>query len=389
MCVDSSRSALFSRGAFLAAASTTVLPLFTEPARALDRVTGTSGSSPGLTVPQGLTQANRRAAEIAARSPFVRAQYGAVAALGKSIADARLRTDIDALLRDPQPRYAAKYPTAESRAALRDALLAQGALKSGTPLEAVFPLPFDGKALPFWAAPGSAADSHHAYPGGLAVHELFNATMASQFAQTYDRVYFSNRNAVDRDTVVAAALYHDIMKTIVFQYNADGSFFKEAQIAGTGAHHCLSGAEAIVRGRDASFVTVLLSAHAAPSLGDEKSVVRWCRASATIAGVDPVEYGLLVKNGDDYRLAQLPAMEAFVNHLSDHDFVLSVHAAHEVIPRVDAVAPKYGASAPDDVRWWRLATLSHSSIIALYHELTRGEAQFERAVATTARTLHG
>jgi len=323
-----------------------------------------------------------RAAQIAAQSPFVRAQYAAVRQLANGIGDAKLRENVNALMLDPQPRYSARYATPQQRTALRDALAAQGLIKPETPVETIFPLAQGARALPFWAAPGSADNSHHAYPGGLLVHELFNGTMAAQFAQTYDRIYFSQRNAVSRDTVVAAALYHDIMKTVVFQYEADGSFFKEGEIAGTGAHHCLSGAEAIARGHDARFVTVLLSAHAAPSLGDEKSVVQWCRASAAIAGVDPVAYGLLARDGAGYKLAQLPPVEAFVSNLSDHDFVLSVQAAHEVVPRVDALAPA------GETRWWRLEVLAHASIIALYHELTQSEARFERAVAAAVRTAH-
>lgn len=383
MCVDSRRSDLFTRGSFVAAASAAVLPFFTEPARALDRVAAKApGAGAVLTPPAGLSTPNLRAAQIAARSPFVRAQFAAVRQLASSIGDAKLRANVNELMLDPQPRYSAKYATPQQQAALRDALAAQGLLKPETSVETLFPLLQDARALPFWAAPGSADNSHHAYPGGLLVHELFNGTMAAQFAQTYDRIYFSQRNAVNRDTVVAAALYHDIMKTVVFQYQADGSFFKEGEIAGTGAHHCLSGAEAIARGHDAQFVTVLLSAHAAPSLGDEKSVVQWCRASAAIAGVDPVAYGLLARDGTGYKLAQLPPLEAFVSNLSDHDFVLSVHAAHEVVPRVDALAPA------GESRWWRLEVLSHASIVALYHELTQSETRFERAVAAAARTAH-
>ena len=384
MCVDSRRSDLFTRGSFVAAASAAVLPLFTEPARALDRVAAKAPNAASLPMPPaGLSAPNLRAAQIAARSPFVRAQYAAVRELAAGIGDAKLRARVNDILLDPQPRYAARYATPQQRTALRDALAAQGLIKPETSVETIFPLAQGARALPFWAAPGSADNSHHAYPGGLVVHELFNGTMAGQFAQTYDRIYFSQRGAANRDTVVAAALYHDIMKTIVFQYEADGSFFKEGEIAGTGAHHCLSGAEAIARGHDARFVTVLLSAHAAPSLGDEKSVVQWCRASAAIAGVDPVAYGLLAREGAGYKLAQLPPVEAFVSNLSDHDFVLSVHAAHEVVPRVDALAPAGG-----EPRWWRLEVLAHASIIALYHELTQSETRFERAVAAAARTAH-
>jgi putative nucleotidyltransferase with HDIG domain len=220
------------------------------------------------------------------------------------------------------------------------------------------------------------------------MHELFNARMAEQFATTYDGVYFDKRGAVDRDVVILAALFHDVMKTVVFQYEDDGTFFKELSIGDTGGHHVLSGAEAIARGHDARFVTVLLSAHAAPSLGDEKKVATWCAAAAMLAGVDPFAYGLLTRDaGGAIALAALPPLEAFVNFLSDHDWVLSVHAAHAIRPSLDALAPKYDVKPGDAaaLAWWRLSVTSNASSIALYHELTKGETAFAAAVAASRR----
>ncbi|HKU68566.1 MAG TPA: HDIG domain-containing protein, partial [Candidatus Baltobacteraceae bacterium] len=214
----------------------------------------------------------------------------------------------------------------------------------------------------------------HSYPGGLLLHELFNSTMAANFERTYDAIYFDRASRVNRDVVIAAALYHDIMKTVVFQFNEDGTLLDELSIGDTGAHHCLSGAEAIARGHDARFVTVLLSAHAAPSLGDEQKVVTWCRAAAAIAGVDPVEFGLVKKTADGYDLAALPPAETFVSHLSDHDFVLTIPAVREVAPRLAAIDPSL---------WYRHEVLARHSAVALYQTLaTSGEAAFRNAVSS-------
>ncbi len=185
------------------------------------------------------------------------------------------------------------------------------------------------------------------------MHESFNATVAESFAASYDRHYFGGRPTISRDTVVAAALYHDMMKTVVFGWNDDGTPFDELTIAGTGGHHVLSGAEALARGHDARFVTTLLSAHAAPSLGDESKVVAWCRAAAIVAGVDPVAYGLVKPAGANFVLAADPVpIEAFVNFLSDHDYVLSVHAMHVVAARLQAALAAAGRAliAGADVR---------------------------------------
>ena len=295
--------------------------------------------------------------------------------------DARMREDMLRVIEDPAPRYARKYPSADSRQALRDALAREGFVKPDAPVSGIFPPRTDsgGIVQPFWSAPGSDLNSHHSYPGGLLVHELFNSTMAANFEHTYDAIYFDGASHVNRDVVIAAALYHDIMKTVVFQFNDDGSLLGELSIGDTGGHHCLSGAEAIARGHDARFVTVLLSAHAAPSLGDEQKVVTWCRASAMIAGIDPVEFGLVKKTADGYVLAALPPAETFVNHLSDHDYVLTIPAVREVVPRLHAIDPSL---------WYRHEVLAKASAVALYQTLaTRGEEAFREAVAGGPRGL--
>jgi hypothetical protein len=389
MCVDFGTSRFFGRAEFLGALGVAAAPLLTGFAGAAEPAS--------LTPPSGLARGNATAARIAAVSPFIAKTYAATVALARSIGDRALRESILALLDNPKPMYAAKYPTPESRGALRDAFVREGYIAAGSPVEALFPAGTEAGARapqPFWCAGGSGENSHHSYPGGLLVHEYFNASIATSFASTYDRVYFSSRNAVDRDTVIGAALYHDIMKTVVFQWNADGTLFKELAIGGTGGHHVLSGAEAIVRGRSARFVIALLSAHAAPSLGDEAKVATWCRAAALAAGVDPIEYGLLKKNGSDYVLAPTYVpIEALVNYLSDHDYVFSVHAVHEVLPQLQRLAPRYVVSPTNataaarrapytSFAWFKNVALSNLSAIGLYQTLAGGgEAAFDRAIA--------
>ncbi len=360
-----------SRGWFLAAAGAAALPLGAAAAAAAELPA----------IPPGLSEGNARAAQIARASHFIRAQYGSSLQLARSITNSQLREPVLELLANPVPRYARRYRTSEERVAVRDALARAGFVKAEDPLSGIFPPGTDGTSAvqPFWSAPGSAYDSHHSYPGGLTVHELFNARMSEHFAGTYNAIYFPQARSVDRDLVIAAAFYHDVMKTAVFQFNMDGTMLSELQIAGTGGHHCLSGAEAIVRGHDARFVTILLSAHAAPSLGDQVKVAAWCRAAAMIAGVDPVEYGLLDRVGN---LAAIPPLEAFVSNLSDHDYVLSVHAVQQITPRLAALAPADEGSA--EGRWWRHRVLASTSAIALYEAATRGDAAFVRAVRQAA-----
>ena len=385
MCVSTGNtpgSAPFARGAFLGVLSAVAAPFALGPnavaeAADVDR-------TPLPPAAMALSRGNARAVRLAQASPLVHATFARVQELARGIRDEPLRASIMAFLRDPNPTYARRSPSPESRAAIRDALARAGFVKPDAPVAGIFPPGTEpGVAVgvqPFWSTPGSAEGSHHAYPGGLGVHEYFNASIAAQYADTYDRHYFDGRRTVDRDAVVGAALYHDIMKAVVFQWHDDGTLFGELTIAGTGAHHILSGAEAIAHGRTPQFVTTLLSAHAAPSLGDEAHVVDWCRAAAIVAGVDPVAFGLVVRDGAGYGLAaNPPPLEAFVSYLSDHDYVISVHAMHVVAERLRT---RYAARpAETTFAWYRAAVLTRTTALSLYDVLARrGEAAFTAAL---------
>jgi hypothetical protein len=389
MCVAGGRVAFFSRPAFLGILTAVVAPLVAgaggiEAAAADDD----AGRVP-LPEPHGpLSRGNAAAATLARGSNLTAATYARVEALAGSIADRELRADVLDLIRVPRALYADRHPAPGLRTAVRDALAREGFVAADAPVRGIFPPGTEpesmGSIQPFWAAPGSGEGSHHAYPGGLALHESFNASVAIGIAGSYDAHYFGGRPTVSRDTAIAAALYHDVMKTVVFGWNDDGTLADELAIAGTGGHHVLSGAEAIVRGRDPRFVTTLLSAHAAPSLGDETKVVAWCRAAAIVAGVDPVAFGLVKREGAGYVLAAEPApLEAFVNYLSDHDYVVSVHAMHVVSARLELSWSRRPAliNLAPTFAWYRAMILTRTSALALYDALARNGADaFDRTV---------
>jgi hypothetical protein len=389
MCVAHGRAALFSRPAFLGVLAGAAAPLL-GGAAGLEEAAA-AADAPRVALPEPrlpLMRANAAAASLARGSNLAAATYARVEALIGSVEDGALRADLYDLVRVPRALYAAKHPTPAQRTAVRDALAREGFVAADAPVRGIFPPGTEPEATtsvqPFWAAPGSGEGSHHDYPGGLAMHEAFNAAIATGFAAQYDAHYFGGRPTVSRDTAIAAALYHDVMKTVVFGWNDDGTVFDELAIAGTGGHHVLSAAEAIARGRDARFVTTLLSAHAAPSLGDEAKVVAWCRAAAIVANVDPVAYGLVRREGSGYALAADPApLEAFVNHLSDHDYVISVHATHVVAARLQqrwTRQPGLARLAPT-FPWYRTMLLARTSAIALYDTLARNGADaFDRTV---------
>lgn len=284
--------------------------------------------------------------------------------------------------------------TAQNLVNPADAASITGGLKAG-----IFPPVInDGSACPllplsFKASPGSNFGGHHSYPGGLAVHESLNDQSSINFADTFRGEYgqlgkdrlpvargLRRRGDVDinQDVVLAAPIWHDWAKMMVFQWNADGTEFTELNFGGagtndnfgapgdsrTGGHHVMSIAETMARGLPPALVITQASAHSAPTLGNEFKVVNWLRAAAIMAQIDPVANGYLVLDGSGHlRLpplfdlgagVNLPAtgqtnllVEYQIHNLSDADFVNSIPAVTETQVLLQAIAPKFGFNPAD------------------------------------------
>jgi hypothetical protein len=256
---------------------------------------------------------------------------------------------------------------------------------------------------PFFSAPGSASVfGHHSYPGGLPIHESNNDVADVHLADEYRAVYghpvrhgfpeidtddlgpktrAADRDFdifIDQDLIVGAPLWHDWAKSIVFQWNADGTEFTEMNFGGTGvndnfgkagdsrtgAHHIITIAEEMVRGLSPAFVITMASAHSAPTSGNEYKVVNWLRAGAIIAGIDPVATGYLYKDATgNLRLPPLRQLgnnvdlnangqtnvlaEYTLHNLSDADFTYSGPAVDAVNVLLQSIASKFGFSTAD------------------------------------------
>src|SRR5215468_2430643 len=214
-------------------------------------------------------QGNQQAMAIARRSRLAQAANDALVDIARGLPDAALRQATLDVLANPNSRVHLASPSPADKEAVRRELLDAGLISDKVPVEGIFPpVPDPAQApQPIWSAPGSTYSAHHAYPGGLVVHEWLNAGIARSFVEHYDRIYKlgATPGALDVSTALAAPLWHDIHKVTVFQWNADGSELVEYPIADTGAHHPLTGAEAILRGLPPSFVVAVLSAHDAPT----------------------------------------------------------------------------------------------------------------------------
>ena len=352
---------------------------------------------------------NAAAVKLATASPLVRSAYAQLLHHAKHLGDDRLRQQTLDALGNPQTCIRHRENLSEAdKATLLQKLSDAGLLNSadaaafpGGALAGVFPPVLqDGSRCPhlpqpFLSAPGSAFGGHHSFPGGLSVHEHLNElsdlNLAGVYRQNYGHSGLSGLPEVaplavnakrsevflDQDVIAAAPLWHDWAKSIVFQWNADGSEFPELNFGGngttdnygaagdsrTGAHHILGVAETIKRGLPAELVIAQASAHSTPTSGNEYKVVNWLRAAALIAGVDPLTEGYLER--DEKGQLRLPALRALgevdlnaagqtnflaefpLHNLSDADFSCSGPAVSVIQVVLKTLAKEFGYDALD------------------------------------------
>jgi len=284
---------------------------------------------------------------IAQKSQNVQNAYKKVLTFINKITDRTLREKVLAIIQYPAPTIMEQYTSNSSVERTYQKLLHKKLIDPATiRWETLFPT-YQKPTKPvqlFISAPGSGYGSHHAYPGGLAIHTAINLGIADSICSIYQDTLSYDMN---RDVVLAAEALHDLAKPWVFQWNKDGSCFKELTIAGTGSHHILSIAESIHRKLPAEVIVAQACAHNHPGTPkDEADVVSWIQASSIIAGVDPVALGLLAPDGTSLPLPH--KQEGYITHLGDHDFVLSVPAAQNSIQLLKKLAQSdYGMTSTD------------------------------------------
>lgn len=236
--------------------------------------------------------------------------------------------------------------------AIVQALQADGLWDEKTAGPALFPT---NEPMPFLAAPGGPWSGHHAYPGGLVYHTLFNLKTGIAMAANYKLVY---GRAADLDLVRASAIWHDSAKTFTLPWRDDGSLNAgETSIAGTSAHHVWAIAEALYRKLSPTFVIVLASAHEAPAPTTSRAqLLKWLKAGARIAGV-PLEAAGLKADGSD--LAEAAPLEAFIHHFDDGDYPLTIESFQQAARELDK-------QFPSSDYWLRNEKLAATGDVALF-----------------------
>ena len=376
----------------------------------------------------GLGAWNAEAARLAGSSALVTTAMAYIKAQAATLRDPQIRRETEDAVFNPDTCIKSRANlTPERKQAVVTQLVAEGLIDEseagripGGLLAGVFPgvrdegTPCPKLPLPYIGAPGSVFGGHHSEPGGLAMHVAVNMSSGVNLADTYRRVYgtLDARGLpvlrdgtdgkpdadlfIDQDIAIGTPIWHDWAKTMVFQWNADGSEYTELNFGGngktdawgapgtskTGGHHILGVAEGMARGMPPAFLIAQASAHAAPTAGNEFTVVNWLHAAAIITGIDPVERGYLMKDalgrlrlppvrqlGSVNVLASLPNQsnllyEYVLQNLSDADYTYTGPAVVQSELFLRTLAPKFGYDPADATRYntgYRNPVLTHLS----------------------------
>ena len=326
---------------------------------------------------------NARAIALAKTNLNAKMSYDFCVASAKTIKDPALKKVTLDILENPAPTFIATYGPAEKEA-IRAKLLEAKLIDASVTVDALFPKIEDPLKAPqpFWAAPGSITRGHHDNPGGLAEHSAFNLQYALDLEKTYRGHY--DIKTLDRDALIAAPILHDAMKPWILQWNDDGTIFSQPVIGGTSSHHIIGVAEILHRGLPGDFAVTLAAAHNPPGT-EPHMVIGFLRAASIYAGVDPIEKGLLKKNGEAWELARLPSLEGTIHHLSDQEWVIgdpvssNLEAALERLARADAKGKDLSAT---QIRWMANRVKSRLPPQRLYLPLREGgDAALAKALA--------
>ena len=177
------------------------------------------------------------------------------------------------------------------------------------------------KGMPLEEAPAGRSH-HHSYPGGLLEHMVSSSNIALALCDTIRSVYHGK---VDRDTVVAGVLLHDIFKALTYTEREDGSY-GSTPLAERLDHLTLGVAELIRRGFPLNLVHIIDS-HMGWQYGPigprttEALVVHLADSVDSRLNGEVIRAGqYLIREAAGFELIRLTATEAFeiVNTKTQH-----------------------------------------------------------------------
>lgn len=284
-----------------------------------------------------------------------------------------LRDAVRALVDAPRPSFMGRFADATARETVRLELIKEGLLDASVTQDQLFPpLPATGAVQCFACAIGNPPGKHHGYPGGLVEHTAFNLQAALALEQAYRSQL--DTTMLDHDAIVAAAVLHDLMKAWTLQWNADGTTITQPKLGTTASHHVFIVAEALYRKLEPRVVIAIAGAHEP----NGAPLISYLRAAAIIAGVDPVATKILVKDAQGaWALPEVVLPEAAINHLSDHDYILTdpaEGALRDALARLitDRAAEKKTKLTEAELRWEAHRVETQAAGLKLYMVWVRG-----------------
>jgi hypothetical protein len=239
----------------------------------------------------------------------------------------------------PKVTFLEMYPSDEDRRKLFNEMVKLGFFNAEDNPDYVWPTDHMSPQT-YLTAPSSHNDFYNAHPGGLALTVAYNIRMADAYTQNYRQVYGV---PINRDVSVAGLLVHEYPKVWLYQWQKDGTWLEEPRTVyhDTWHAHCIYvTAELMHRRFDSRIVMAMAAAHQLAFLNaamDGRLVVanwqglervaHFIKAAAVLANVDPVDYGLLERKGEEVVLTPQPA-EQWVTHLADMNWPYTMGAAH-------------------------------------------------------------
>lgn len=298
--------------------------------------------------------------QMAEASLLVTAAYDELLAVAASLENPDYRALMTECVAAPKVTFLEMYPTDEDRRRLFDEMVKLGFFNAEDDPDHVWPA---GHMDPqtYLTAPSSHNDFYHAHPGGLALTVAYNIRMAEAYTNNYRQMYGI---PINRDVSAAGLCVHEYPKVWLYQWLDNGAWLEEPRTVydDTWHAHCIYvTAELMYRRFDPRIVMAMAAAHQLSMFNawmeGRHAVVEWMgldrvstfiRSAATMAQVDPVDYGLMKRKNGDLVMEPL-ALEQWITHLADMNWPVTFGAAQNyTYPLLQALArDDYGVSQPD------------------------------------------
>jgi hypothetical protein len=221
-------------------------------------------------------------------------------------------------------------------------------------------------------SPGSGWKSHHAYPGGLSIHNMEWIEVASAWVDTYERVYGVK---LDRDIVIAGLLLHDWGKVWFLFDDASGKIVEpdwypkawgtKSKWKWMGGHGEVLYAELIHRGAPRELLFAAAAAHFDPYWAletDDEGLNPALREAAQIAK----KPAPLVKQEE--RMAEW-WIATFVDEAWSFSTMVAARLAFETIENVaQDLGLEPGSREANKVAWFVLSRVGDFKIYDVYQK---------------------